>query len=95
MYKRSLYITEHTAKKIDELAKKHNTLKADILRKAVDIGLNNFEYNERPKNPQYNRLAPNKDIAYDYADRPTKAPGASILASFENVLAHFFNIILR
>lgn len=43
MHKRTLYISEESYKKVDELSKENNRSHADILRQAVEVGLLNIK----------------------------------------------------
>ncbi|MBI2611135.1 hypothetical protein HYW54_00125 [Candidatus Gottesmanbacteria bacterium] len=43
MHKRTLYITDESYQKVLDLSTKLNTSHADILRRAVEIGLNNLK----------------------------------------------------
>lgn len=86
MHKRTLYISASSAKRIDQLAQKQNTTKADILRRAVEKGLASVEEKPVPNNPTFASPQHNTD---------TSSVLKNIDNTIDNLLAHFFKLILR
>ena len=67
MYKRTLYISEETQSKIDEIASSENKTKAEVLRLAVDTGLKHMT---NPQHLPYAEKKPSVITAHEQEENP-------------------------